>query len=79
LWFSSCGFEQEVTEETPALTLTLSPGEREERVERSEFSDVFFAIAVSGQFGGNVDEKLAASAPLKRGERFSLSWGRGPG
>jgi hypothetical protein len=64
---------------TLALTPTLSPEEREHPLASLESSFVFGAIAAASAFVEKVVRQAAASASPKRGERFSLSWGRGPG
>jgi hypothetical protein len=60
-------------------TLALSPGERGSFRPVLESSFVFGAIATSSAFVEKVVREAAAPASPKRGERSSLSWGRGPG
>ena len=64
---------------TLALTPALSPGERGSEAALLENSFVTVAIAAASSFAGKTARQPGASAPPKRGERFSLSWGRGPG
>jgi hypothetical protein len=53
---------------TLALTLTLSPKEREQPTTRPECSNVFLAVAISRRFATGSNEKLLMSLLRERGE-----------
>ena len=64
---------------TLTLTPPLSPGERECDSASLENSLVEFAIADASVLEQDRVERPRAFTPPATGERFSLSWGRGPG
>jgi hypothetical protein len=64
---------------TSALTLTLSPGEREQYLPAFENSVVIIAIAGCLLFAEKAVQQFGTPALARRGELFSLSWGRGAG
>jgi len=64
---------------TLALTLTLSPGEREQLCASLENSFDTVAVAAIWFFAEENARQPGADASPKHGERFSSSWGRRPG
>src|SRR5437773_11293623 len=62
-----------------ALTLTLSPGEREQLCASLESPGDSRVISASWSCAEKAAPKPNRSASPKRGEWFSLSWGRGLG
>ena len=64
---------------TPALTLTLSPGERELGFTSPENLFVLVADAACSLFAKEIALQPGTSAPPTRGERFSLSLGERAG
>src|SRR2546426_843881 len=64
---------------TLALTLTLSPGEREQLCASLDSPGDSRVISASWSCAEKAAPKPNRSALPQRGQRFSLSWGRGLG
>jgi len=64
---------------TLALTLTLSPEEREQLSASLRSFEARCLIPASWSFAEKTARFTEHLASPKRGEKFSLPWGRGPG